>query len=111
MARDFVLYFDPGQNALTPASQTLVQAAADLIQSGHAAQVVITGYSDTSVGIDDAMRLSQSRAKSVADGLTALGVPAAILSIDSKGKTDLAVQTPDGVVEPLNNRVTITVSF
>ncbi|MBV9511786.1 MAG: OmpA family protein, partial [Caulobacteraceae bacterium] len=28
-----------------------------------------------------------------------------------KGKTDLAVQTPDGVKEPLNRRSTISINF
>jgi hypothetical protein len=31
--------------------------------------------------------------------------------VDWKGKTDLAVQTPDGVREPLNRRATITLNF
>jgi outer membrane protein OmpA-like peptidoglycan-associated protein len=57
------------------------------------------------------VRLSERRAKVVADALVALGVQQSILSVDWKGKTDLAVQTPDGVREPLNRRATITINF
>jgi hypothetical protein len=33
------------------------------------------------------------------------------MNIDWKGKTDLAVATPDGVKEPLNRRTTIAITF
>jgi outer membrane protein OmpA-like peptidoglycan-associated protein len=33
------------------------------------------------------------------------------LSVDWKGKSDLAVPTPDGVKEPLNRRATININF
>ena len=33
------------------------------------------------------------------------------MSVDWKGKTNLAVQTADGVKEPLNRRSTVDISF
>jgi outer membrane protein OmpA-like peptidoglycan-associated protein len=57
------------------------------------------------------MRLSERRAKAVADALVGLGVAQTKLSVDWKGEKDLAVQTPDGVKEPLNRRATIDVNF
>jgi OOP family OmpA-OmpF porin len=47
----------------------------------------------------------------VADALVGLGVSQSIVSVDWKGKSDLAVQTPDGVREPLNRRATITLQI
>jgi outer membrane protein OmpA-like peptidoglycan-associated protein len=45
------------------------------------------------------------------DALTGLGVQQSTLQVDWKGKTDLAVQTADGVKEPLNRRSTIDINF
>ena len=50
-------------------------------------------------------------AKAVADALVGLGVQQSTLAVDWKGKTDLAVPTPDGVKEPLNRRSTISINF
>ena len=57
------------------------------------------------------MRLCERRAKATADALVADGVNQTTLQVDWKGKTDLAVQTPDGVKEPLNRRSTISINF
>jgi len=51
------------------------------------------------------------RAKAVADAMVGLGVPQTVMNVDWKGKTDLAVATPDGVKEPLNRRSTISINF
>ena len=56
-------------------------------------------------------RLKSRRAKSTADALVAQGVQQSTLQVDWKGKTDLAVQTKDGVKEPLNRRATININF
>jgi len=57
------------------------------------------------------LRLSERRAKAAADGLVALGVPVAGVDVSWKGKSDLAVPTPDGVKEPLNRRSSIKIVF
>ena len=57
------------------------------------------------------IRLSERRAKATADGLVTLGVPAASLDVSWKGKSEPAVQTGDGVKEPLNRRATIKILF
>ena len=68
-------------------------------------------YRDKHPKIDVQLRLSERRAKAVADAMVGLGVPQTIMNVDWKGKTDLAVQTPDGVKEPLNRRSTISINF
>ncbi len=71
----------------------------------------MVGHTDNSGSVKYNLRLSERRAKVVADALVGLGVGQSVLSVDWKGKTDLAVATPDGVKEPLNRRSTITINF
>jgi outer membrane protein OmpA-like peptidoglycan-associated protein len=54
------------------------------------------------------MGLSQRRATNVAAKLTTAGLPAEAISIKAFGESSPAVETPDGVREPLNRRVEIT---
>jgi outer membrane protein OmpA-like peptidoglycan-associated protein len=106
-----VVYFPFDQSILTTDAQSVVQQAAEYAKSGASTQIVVVGYTDTSGSVKYNLRLSERRAKVVADALVGLGVTQSLLSVDWKGKTDLAVQTPDGVKEPLNRRSTITINF
>ena len=89
----------------------MVQAAASYASSGHATKVSVVGYTDTSGSVKYNIRLSERRAKAVADALSGLGVAQTAITVDWKGKSDLAVPTPDGVKEPLNRRATIDINF
>ena len=89
----------------------MVQEAANYASAGHATKLSIVGHTDTSGSAAYNVRLSERRAKAVADALVGAGVAQTALTIDWKGKTDLAVQTADGVKEPLNRRSTIDISF
>ena len=111
VAKDFVVYFPFDQYVLTPEAQSVVQQAAAYANDGHATRLVVVGHTDTSGGVAYNMRLSERRAKATADALVSLGVPQTTLNVDGKGKTDLAVPTPDGVKEPLNRRSTISINF
>ena len=48
------------------------------------------------------------RANSVRDALIQRGVPAENITVESRGETQLMVQTPDGVREPANRRVEVS---
>ena len=104
-----IRHFD--KYVLTPEAQTVVQEAANYANTGNATSLVVVGHTDTSGSASYNMRLSERRAKAVADALVALGVTQTKLSVDWKGKTDLAVPTPDGVKEPLNRRASIDINF
>jgi outer membrane protein OmpA-like peptidoglycan-associated protein len=82
-------------------------AAKDL----YTAKEAVVGYTDTSGSAAYNTALSERRAKATADSLVSLGVPQASISVSWKGKDDPAVQTGDGVKEPLNRRATIHVEF
>ena len=89
----------------------MVQQAADYAKMGNATKILVVGHTDTSGSTKYNLRLSERRAKAVADALVGSGVNQGVLSVDWKGEADLAVQTGDGVKEPLNRRATININF
>jgi outer membrane protein OmpA-like peptidoglycan-associated protein/opacity protein-like surface antigen len=105
--RSFTLYFRNGSTEITPDSRaTFEQIYADIKQRG-AAEIVVTGHTDT-IGTsryNDA--LSLRRARRVQQMLVERGVPANWMTIVGAGKRDLAVSTRDQVREPQNRRVVI----
>src|SRR5579859_590998 len=110
-AKQFIVYFPFDQYILTPEAQSVVQEASRYASAGHATKVTVVGHTDTSGSVAYNVRLSERRAKAVADAMVGLGVSQSAMSVDWKGKTDLAVQTGDGVKEPLNRRSTIDINF
>jgi outer membrane protein OmpA-like peptidoglycan-associated protein len=105
------VYFPFDQAVVTPEGQQVLSEAVTYAGGGHPTRVTIVGHTDTSGSDPDSMALSERRAKAAADALANLGVSRSALSVDWKGKTEPAVQTGDGVPEPLNNRVTIDIAF
>ncbi|WP_423311886.1 OmpA family protein [Caulobacter sp. KR2-114] len=69
----------------------------------------VVGHTDLSGSLGYNQALSERRAHNIADMLAAQGVPAQQIVVEGKGKTSPAVQTADGVKEPLNRRVEISV--
>jgi OOP family OmpA-OmpF porin len=83
--------------------QTIIDARAD-----GQPKISIVGHTDTSGGEAYNMRLSIRRAEAVRDALVALGARREAIETQGVGKTDLAVQTGDGVREPQNRRAVFT---
>jgi outer membrane protein OmpA-like peptidoglycan-associated protein len=110
-AKQFIVYFPFDQYILTPEAQAVVTEAANYASAGHATKVIVVGHTDTSGSPAYNTRLSERRAKAVADALVGAGVVQTALSVDWKGESQPAVQTGDGVKEPLNRRSTIDINF
>jgi outer membrane protein OmpA-like peptidoglycan-associated protein len=89
----------------------VVQEAATYASGGNATRVVVVGHADLSGSPAYNVRLSERRAKAVADALVGLGVNQGALQVDWKGESQPAVPTADGVKEPLNRRSTIDINF
>ena len=107
-----MVYFPFDQYVLTPDAQSVITEGAQYATGDQVSnKVTVVGHTDTSGSVAYNLRLSERRAKATADGLVALGVPQGILDVSWKGKSDLAVPTPDGVKEPLNRRATIHIAF
>jgi outer membrane protein OmpA-like peptidoglycan-associated protein len=96
---------------LTADASRVVSEAAAYARNGRAARVVVVGHADTSGSAAYNIRLSERRAKTVADALVAGGVNGSTVSVDWKGESAPAVSTGDGVKEPLNRRATINIGF
>jgi outer membrane protein OmpA-like peptidoglycan-associated protein len=111
VAKEFIVYFPFDQYVLTPEAQAVISEAANYASSGKATSVVVVGHTDTSGSVAYNTRLSERRAKAVADALVGAGVAQTTLSVDWKGETAPAVATGDGVKEPLNRRSTIGINF
>ncbi|WP_031235603.1 OmpA family protein [Asticcacaulis sp. AC402] len=109
--RTFIVYFEFDKSDLTADAQAVVSAAADYAKAGGAARVVVVGHADTSGSAAYNIRLSERRAKTVADALVGLGADGSKLAVDWKGESQPAVATGDGVKEPLNRRSTIDITF
>jgi outer membrane protein OmpA-like peptidoglycan-associated protein len=109
--REFIVYFPFDQSVLTPEAQTVVQEAASYAQQGAATQVQVVGHADTSGSAAYNIRLSERRARAVADAMVGLGVNPATITADWRGEANPAVATGDGVKEPLNRRSTVSVNF
>src|ERR1700760_4638835 len=106
----YLVFFDFNKSNLTPAPTKIVDQAAAEAAAGKAAQLTVTGHTDT-VGSDAYnMRLSRRRAESVAAQLEKDGIASSEIEIVAKGKRDLLVPTKDGVREPQNRRVQIVYS-
>ena len=105
----FRLYFVSDSDELTPESRAAFEGVFREIASRAAADVVVTGHTDTmsTDAYNDA--LSLARAKTVRAMLVARGLKPDSITVAGRGKRELLVKTPDQVHEPRNRRVEITV--
>jgi OOP family OmpA-OmpF porin len=71
--------------------------------------VAIVGHADASGSAAYNLKLSERRAQAALDQLTGRGIKAGQIDSDAVGEGDLLIPTPDGVREPRNRRVTISV--
>jgi len=105
----FIVFFDWDKNDITASANDVLDAVAQEIRSRKDINgIVVVGHTDTSGGVAYNQKLSLRRAEAVKKGLVARGVDAAKLRVEGRGKTDLLVQTADGVREPANRRAQIT---
>ena len=105
------MYFEFNKSGLTPeASAVLDRAVADAAKCNYKT-VNVSGNTDTSGSAQYNEGLSASRAQIVADGLTARGVAASLISQEALGESKPAVATQDGVKEPLNRRTEVVITF
>lgn len=110
--QEFVVYFGWNEFGLTREAHNVIDMMVSNVMSRDdcsAGSVTIVGHSDTSGKETFNVRLSALRADAVRTALVARGIPDDIISVQSKGETALAKNTPDGVREPLNRRSEVTI--
>jgi outer membrane protein OmpA-like peptidoglycan-associated protein len=67
--------------------------------------VTVEGHADTLEATRDGLRLSERRARAVAEELVNKGLPRWVLTLRWSGAEDLLIPTPPGTNEPQNRRV------
>jgi outer membrane protein OmpA-like peptidoglycan-associated protein len=103
----FIVFFEFDKSALTVDGRKVVDAAAAAFKSGKSG-IAIAGYTDLAGTQQYNLALSKRRADTVKSALVRDGVPAASINESWHGKENPRVPTADGVREPQNRRVEIT---
>ena len=103
----FIVFFEFDKSSLTADGRRVVDAAAAAFKSGRSS-VAIAGYTDLAGTQQYNLALSKRRADTVKAALVRDGVPAAAIEERWFGKQNPRVPTADGVREPQNRRVEVT---
>ena len=103
----FIVFFEFDKSSLTADGKKVVDAAAAAFKSGKSG-VAIAGYTDLAGTQQYNLALSKRRADTVKAALVRDGIPAAAIDAKWFGKQNPRVPTADGVREPQNRRVEIT---
>jgi len=107
-ARFYTVLFDLGSDRLNEAGENVINAIAD-DWGASSANLRVVGHTDSSGGEEYNRNLSERRAKAVGDALGSLGLESHRVKGTGVGEGELLVPTNDGVSEPYNRRVTISV--
>lgn len=105
----YMIHFGLDEASLdADARAVLAQIKSDL-DTTAATRVLVVGHASRAGSEAHNMRLSQKRAEAVKAALSDLGVQAGSIETDARGETDPLVETADGVREPRNRRVRVTI--
>jgi len=105
----FIMYFRSDSARLTADSLELLTKVIEAIHVRKSTDIIVSGHTDTVATAGYNRRLSLRRAKAVANMLVSKGIDRQTIHITYHGKGNPLVPTPDGVAEPRNRRVEITV--
>ena len=107
----YKIYFPFDEYYLTDEAKDIVNEIATEFKDKRVVRILVQGNTDTSGTNSYNDRLSVQRSNSVRDGLIAAGVPAEWIVLESFGETNPAVDTGDGIKEPLNRRADIYITL
>jgi outer membrane protein OmpA-like peptidoglycan-associated protein len=105
----FILYFESGGTRLTAESLAQVPQILASAERRATADMSVIGHSDTVGRAEINEALSLKRAQTVADLMKSQGLHVEALSVESHGKRNLLIPTPDETPEPRNRRVEISI--
>jgi len=105
----FLLYFQSGTTELKAESQNRIKEVLDAIESRKSKDITIVGHTDR-VGTREANhKLGLERTDFIKAILVSRGVDPASIELASHGEDNPLIKTEDGVPEPRNRRIEITV--
>ncbi|MEM6488451.1 MAG: OmpA family protein [Pseudomonadota bacterium] len=109
VASNFIVYFGFDRTDLTARAQATLDEVAAAYSDVGATAASVVGHTDTSGSVAYNQGLSERRARRVAAALVSRGIPGGAMTVAGRGEADPARVTGDGVREPLNRRVEITI--
>ncbi|HET8883632.1 MAG TPA: OmpA family protein [Solimonas sp.] len=101
--------FDLNSAQLRPNALDTYAKIAAILKSYDKTVIHVVGHTDTTGSDAYNLRLSESRASSVATYLASQGVPSNRIRQEGRGERELLVRTADNVNEPRNRRVDIVI--
>lgn len=105
----FVLYFQTGSIQLMPESEKLLDDIVAATRRRHAVAIDLAGHTDTAGSDEQNELLSLARAESIRLELDYRRAEYRRLAVAAYGQKQPAVPTADGVYQPRNRRVEVTV--
>jgi outer membrane protein OmpA-like peptidoglycan-associated protein len=105
----YILYFEHDSTTLKGESLAKIPEIVQRIRETKSRDVRVSGHTDTTGSKEVNKKISYGRAKGVVDLLTRGGVILSIIEITYHGSGNPAVPTPQGVAEPRNRRVEISI--
>jgi outer membrane protein OmpA-like peptidoglycan-associated protein len=106
--REFIVFFGHNKSNLTAEAQNVIREAAAAAKQFGSATITVVGHADRSGSDGHNQKLSLRRANVVKDQLVREGIAEGSISVSGRGETEPMVQTADGVREPQNRRVHIS---
>ncbi len=105
----YVIYFSYNSSKIMGDGRAVLKQVADEVIKHNITEINIAGFTDTSGKDIYNLGLSKSRTNSVYKALKNKGLNKQKINTQAFGETGLAVTTADGVREPRNRRVEITI--
>lgn len=109
--KNFLVFFDLDSAKIGGGEGKSLNAAAKFFKATKGASIYVTGHADRSGSKKYNMKIAEERAGAVAKALTGMGIKKRQLGSFVQGENDPAVPTRDGVKEPRNRRVVISVIY
>lgn len=107
-AAEFIVYFGFDEWFLSAEALEVLSTSIDAARAGGHSKIIAAGHTDTSGPSFYNDELSVRRAEVVKLTLVEMGALADAIEVVGYGESRLAVQTGDGVREPLNRRTVVT---
>lgn len=108
--RSFTVTFESGSaDTLSTKSQREIDTIKTYLLTLPAPEIVVTGHTDRVGSIEDNDQLSRQRAQSVKRYIESTGLRTSSLVATGRGEREPLIDTADGVAEPRNRRVEISV--
>ena len=107
--KTFIFYFQWDTDRLTPESKAQISAIMAEVENYPAAELLIVGHTDRAGTTRWNAGLSLRRAKTIEALFMETGLRHNLIEIESHGENNPLISTADGIREPKNRRVEVTI--